>query len=62
MPKVRRKSFGYESEKESFEVYGARQYKEKCRDYEETWTEEVTELLIYDGSWYWVDAKNYEPA
>lgn len=64
MPRVKDKSYScFNNEEEKiYEVYGVQTCEEKYRDYEESWTEEVTYFLIYDYSeWKWVNSKYYVP-
>jgi len=65
MPKIKYKSYTYyrddeDKQEETYEVYGVRVYEQKQREYDNSWTEEITEFLIYSGGWSWVDSKNYE--
>jgi len=65
MPKIKYKSYTYyrddeDKQEETYEVYGVRVYEQKQREYDNSWTEEITEFLIYSGGWNWVDSKNYE--
>lgn len=62
MPKIKFKPYSSYTEEEIYEVYGVRTYDQNYREYDNTYSEEVTEFFIYSyGSWSWVDAKNYEP-
>lgn len=64
MPKIKDKNF-YESDhiQPTYEIYGTRRYTERIHDYEESWTENKTDFLIYQyGSWNWVDSDYYIPA
>lgn len=64
MPKVTDKGYGhYNNEpKETYEVYGVRTYERKCREYDNSWTEEINEFYIYAyGEWGWRDTDDYMP-
>jgi len=62
MPKIKNKGYYEDELKDTYEVYGVRTYEIKEKEYDNSWTKEVTEVLIYSyGSWGWVDINNYEP-
>lgn len=64
MPKVRDKRNGYydNEPKDTYEVYGVRTYEQKYKEYDNSWTEEITEFYIYSyGGWGWKNVEDYEP-